>query len=113
MTPRPCRRPRASATRATALAITSGSGVRSTSATDGAVRPHPASRVGFGRSAVEAAVEESVLNIVKEGTAWRLGSADAEDNGSLHDEVDHRRGALRDHECDGYRPPAVVQKRKA
>src|SRR5271163_3028190 len=40
MTPRPP----ASAAQATALAITSGSGVQSTWATDGAVRLHPVSR---------------------------------------------------------------------
>ena len=53
--------PPASATWATALAITSGSGVDSTCATDGAVRPKPVSRVGV--------VGISLLNIVKEGTA--------------------------------------------
>src|ERR1700739_3517970 len=42
-----------------------------------------------------------------------LGSPDAEDYRSLHDEVDHRRGALSDHERHGYRPPAEVQKREA
>ena len=45
----------------TALAITSGSGVDSTCATDGAVRPKPVSRV--------VVVGMSLLNIVKEGTA--------------------------------------------
>lgn len=49
-----------SATRATALTIISASGVRSTFATDGAVRPHPVSRV--------AVVVAPTLNIVKEGT---------------------------------------------
>ena len=93
----PSVRAAASATRATALAITSGSGVESTWATDGAVRPKPVSRV--------VVVGTSLLNIVKEGTACdAVGSANAEDHRSLHDEVDHRRGALRDHERDGYRP---------
>src|SRR6201995_744939 len=70
MTPRPPE----SATRATALAISSGSRVESTWATDGAVRPKPISRV--------VVVGMSVLNIVKEGTAWpgddagRLGAVE-------------------------------------
>ncbi len=54
-----------------------------------------------------------LLNIVKEGTAWRSGSADPEDHGSLHNEIDHRGGALRDHERDRYRPGPVVQERQA
>ena len=101
MTPRPPE----SATWATALAITSGSRVESTCATDGAVRPKPISRV--------VVVGMSVVNIVKEATAWRSGSADPEDHGSLHNEVDHRGGALRDHERDRYRPGPIVQKRQA
>src|ERR1700721_3095805 len=100
MTPRPP----ASAARATALAIPSGSGVESTCATDGAVRLQPVSCFG---------VPGSVLDIVKEGTACPVGSADAEDNGSLHDEVDDRRDALGDHERDRDRPAPVVQKRQA
>src|ERR1700722_18706356 len=90
MTPRPP----ASAASATALAITSGSGVESTCATDGAVRLQPVSRL--------------VVNIVKEGTAWQSGSADPEDHGSLHNEIDHRGGALRNHERDRYCPGPVV-----
>src|ERR1700722_14687971 len=101
MTPRPP----ASAARATALAITSGSGLESTCATDGAVRLQPVSCFGVAPG--------SVLNIVKEGTACPHRSADAEDNGSLHDEVDDRRGALRDDECDGHRPPPVVHQHQA
>src|SRR5271166_2547892 len=104
MTPRPFDKPPASATCATALAIASGSGVRSTCATEGAVRPHPVSRV--------AVVETPALNIVKEGTAWPLGSADPEDHGSLHDEIDNRGGALRDHERNRYGPLPIMQERK-
>ncbi|WP_188113136.1 hypothetical protein [Mycobacterium simiae] len=40
--------------------------MRSTSATDGAVRPHPVSRVGV----VATVLGSGVLNIVKEGTAY-------------------------------------------
>src|SRR5260370_36352236 len=88
-----------SAARATAFAMTSGSVVESTCATVGAVRPHPVSRW--------AVVGRSVENIVTRVPCRLGGSVQPEYHRALHDEVDHGRGALRDHERDRY-PPRVL-----
>ena len=87
-----------SAAWATALTITSGSGVDNTSATLGAVRPQPVSRCFV-----------VVNDIVTRVPCPPARSPQPEDPGPLHDEVDHRGGALRDHEGDQHAPGLALE----
>src|SRR5882757_6805296 len=81
----------------TALAITSGSGVDSTWATLGAVRPQPVSRFVL------------VSNIVTRVPPDGSGSAQPEYDRPLDDEVDHSRGALGDDERHRHSPRLVIE----
>src|SRR5262245_22118843 len=94
ITPRPCACD-------TALAITSASGVDSTCAMLGAVRPQPVSRW------------EVVSNIVTRVPPGASDSAQPEYDRTLDDEVDHGRGGLCDHEGHRHRPGLVVQQMQA
>src|ERR1700712_4492438 len=86
-----------SAACATALAISSWSGVDSTLATDGAVRPQPVRR------------REVVGNIVTRVPCGSIGSLQAEDHHPLDDEVDHGRGSLGDDECHHHCGRCVIE----
>src|ERR1700752_213539 len=85
----------------TALAITSGSAVDSTWATEGAVRAQPVSRWVL------------VSNIVTRVPPDGSGSAQPEYDRPLDDEVDHGRGALGDDDRHGHGPGLVVEQMQA
>ena len=101
ITPRPRPSAASSAARATALMISSGSGVESTWATLGAVRPQPVSRC--------AVVVADILTRVPREDRRSGSLMQPEDPYPLDDEVDDSRRALGDHESDRQRPRPVGQ----